>query len=286
VTRGRRSVLITGASTGIGAASVKRLAAAGWRVYASVRRPEDEDRLRGLTGDVTPVRLDVKDPARIEGVAQRIQEDLGDAGLDALVNNAGIAVAGPLEFLPIAELRDQLEVNLVGQVAVTQALLSALRRARGRIVFVGSIAGRSAMPVTGAYSASKFGIEAVADALRVELRPWHIRVTVVEPGAFASAIWETGRRRADRVAPDLPRELEAYYGSVLRAVRRVAQRAETARPPDAVARVIEHALNTRRPRARYLVGNDARFRLLIERLLPVRLRDAVIANRLRRLGED
>ncbi len=282
-----RSVLVTGASSGIGAALVERLARAGWRVYASVRKAEDEDRLLAhKTGDVVPVRLDVRDTAQIEAVAGRIEADLGAAGLDALVNNAGIAIAGPLEFLPIEELRDQLEVNLIGQIAVTQAMLGALRKASGRIVFVGSIAGRSAMPITGAYSASKFALEAAADALRIELRPWSINVIVVEPGAFATTIWQTSRQRANQTMEGLSPKVATYYGDVLRAVRRVARHGERSDPPDAVVTAMEDALNARRPRARYIVGGDARLRLFIERILPTRWRDALVANRLKRLGRE
>ncbi|MCI0435505.1 MAG: SDR family oxidoreductase [Gemmatimonadetes bacterium] len=283
---GRGSVLVTGASTGFGASTVRRLAAAGWRVFASVRKPEDEPPLHALPGVVTPVRFDVADHGAIAAAAHRIAENVGEAGLDALVNNAGIAIAGPLEFLPISELRHQLEVNLVGQIAVTQALIPLLRRAAGRIIFVGSIAGRSAMPVTGAYSASKFGIEALADALRVELRPWRIRVSVIEPGSFATAIWRTSRDRADRVMPALPSGVDEHYGEMLRAVRRAAHHGERSRPADDVARVIEKALTARRPRARYVVGTDAKLRLVAERLLPTGLRDAVIARRLRRLASE
>ncbi|PYR57414.1 MAG: short-chain dehydrogenase/reductase, partial [Acidobacteria bacterium] len=170
-----RRVLITGSSTGIGEACARRLDAAGWRVFAGVRREEDGQRLRaGMSSRLTPVLLEVTDAASMARAARTIGVEGADAGLDGLVNNAGIAVAGPLEYLPIADFRRQLEVNVVGPLAVTQALLPAIRARRGRIVLMGSIAGRMTVPFLGPYSASKFALEAMADALRVELQPWDI----------------------------------------------------------------------------------------------------------------
>src|SRR3954471_14417569 len=171
----RGAVVITGASTGIGATCAAHLSSLGFRVFAGVRKPEDAERAREAGHE--PLTIDVTDPESIRSAVEQV----GDAPLSGLVNNAGIAVAGPLEFIPIDEFRRQLDVNVVGQVAVTQAFLPALRRSRGRVVFVGSIAGRSALPFLGAYAASKFAVEAVTDALRVELRPWGIDVAVVEP---------------------------------------------------------------------------------------------------------
>ena len=182
---GNPAVLISGASTGIGEASALRMHARGFTVYAGVRRTEDGDAVRARAGSdrLVPVLLDVTSEQHIAEVRRRIEAERGESGLDGLVNNAGIAAAGPLEFLPITELRRQLEVNVIGQVALTQAMLPALRRARGRIIFVGSIAGRSALPFVGAYAASKFAIEAIADSLRVELVESGIHVSVVEPGS-------------------------------------------------------------------------------------------------------
>ena len=184
-----RCVLVTGASSGIGEATALRLARAGWRVLAGVRASADAERLRAAAGErLEPVTIDVTEPATIAAAA----EGLGDEPLHGLVNNAGTALAMPLEFLPLDQFRRQLEVNLVGQVAVTQAVLPNLRSARGRIVNVGSIAGRSSLPFLGAYAASKHGLEAVTDALRVELRPFGITVTIVEPGTIATPIWRKG----------------------------------------------------------------------------------------------
>jgi NAD(P)-dependent dehydrogenase (short-subunit alcohol dehydrogenase family) len=263
------SVLVTGTSSGIGEATARRLARAGWRVLAGVRAAADADRLRGER--IEPVTIDVTEPTTIAAVAER----LGDEPLDGLVNNAGTALAMPLEFLPLEQLRGQLEVNLVGHVAVTQALLPNLRAARGRIVNVGSIAGRSALPFLGAYAASKHALEAVTDVWRVELRPFGIEVTVIEPGTIATPIWRKGGERYQELATDLPQELDELYGERMAAFRAAAAAAgRRAEPADDVAAVIERALTEDRPKARYVVGRDARRRAMVERL-PARLRDRV-----------
>jgi NAD(P)-dependent dehydrogenase (short-subunit alcohol dehydrogenase family) len=272
VTATARRVLITGASSGIGEASALRLARAEWRVLAGVRASADGDRLRAAAGDrLEPVTIDVTEPSTIAAVADR----LGDEPLDGLVNNAGTAFAMPLEFLPLDQLRGQLEVNLVGHVAVTQALLPNLRAARGRIVNVGSIAGRSALPFLGAYAASKHALEAFSDSLRVELRPFGIAVTVIEPGTIATPIWRKGGERFQELAAGLPPELAGLYGERMAAFREAAAAAgRRAEPADDVAIVVERALTAERPKARYVVGRDARRRALVERL-PAGLRDRV-----------
>jgi len=263
----RRSVVVTGASSGIGEACALRLARSGWRVLAGVRSSADAEKLGAH--DVEPVSLDVTDAASIEAAAER----LGDDGLQGLVNNAGIAVSMPLEFLPLDELRRQLEVNLVGQVAVTQAFLPQLRRARGRIVNVGSIAGRSSLPFLGAYAASKHALEAVTDALRVELRPFGIEVAIVEPASIATPIWTKGGENVQRLLEGLPPDVLTLYGERMTAFRSAAAAAaQRAEPADDVAKVVEHALTAERPKTRYLVGRDARRRSRVERL-PDRLRD-------------
>lgn len=283
----RRAVLVTGASTGIGEACALRMHARGFLVYAGIRRPVDGDALRARAGSdrLVPVTLDVTSAEHIAEVGSTIEAERGERGLDGLVNNAGIAAAGPLEFLPISELRQQFEVNVIGQVALTQAVLPALRRAQGRIVFVGSIAGRSALPFVGAYAASKFALEAIADALRVELGESGIHVSVVEPGVITTPIWKTALQRAEAVLlRDAPPQLEEYYGSALAALRRMAEGGGAAgEPPDRVADDIEHALTAPTPRTRYLIGRDARLRLVIERLVPTRLRDRMIRNRLKKM---
>jgi len=275
------TVLVTGASTGIGRLTVERLARNGWRVFASVRKDTDADALAAQHEAITPLLFDVTDAEGIAAAARRVHQTVGDGGLHGLVNNAGIAVGGPLEFLPLEQLRYQLEVNVTAQVAVTQAFMPALRRARGRIVFVGSVAGRSPLPFIGAYAASKSALHALAASLRVEVRPWGIAVSVIEPAAYASSIWDTALDRADRVLLPDAAGLETYYGATLQAVRRMVRRAGRAKPPHAVALVIEKALLAKHPRARYPVGLGARSRAVFE-LLPTRLRDALIAASMRR----
>lgn len=274
-----RTVLITGASSGIGEACALRLAGAGWRVFAGVRQLEDGERLReGGRGRIEPLMLDVTEASTIATAAAR----LGGGPLDALVNNAGIAISMPLELLPLDELRRQLEVNLVGQVAVTQAVLGHLRRARGRIVNVGSIGGRSALPFLGAYAASKHALEAVTDALRVELHPFGIEVVIVEPGSIATPIWGKGAEVFERLLPRLSPEVTALYRPRMAAFRSAAAAAGRRREPaDEVAKIVEAALTVRRPRTRYVVGRDARRRALVERL-PDRLRDRIYERALLR----
>lgn len=279
-----RAVVVTGASKGIGRACTLRLARAGWRVYAGVRREDDAASLRAEAGAaVVPVLLDVTDPDQIRALEERVAADRGEAGLQGLVNNAGIAVASPLEILPVDELRRQLEVNVVAPHALIQALLPQIRKARGRIVNIGSIAGRSALPITGAYSMSKFALEAMTDALRLELAQWGIEVVIIEPGVIATPIWETSAARAEAIATRYPPDAEELYGRFLRAAReRVREIASRGLPPDAVAAAVEHALTSRRPRTRYLVGRDAKLRAMLQRL-PDRVRDRLVLRQMKRL---
>lgn len=275
-----RSALITGASTGIGRATALHLDTAGWRVFAGVRREEDADSLREAGSErLVPLMLDVTAADQISAAAVRIGEMVGEAGLDGLVNNAGIAVPGPLETLPIGDFERQIEVNLTAHVAVTQALLPLIRRARGRIVFITSIGGLMAFPMFGAYHAAKFGLEAVGDVFRQELRPWGIKVAIVEPGSIATPIWERGDAEVEAIAGRAPDGHADLYGEAIAAYREVARKTGARGiPPERVAAKIEHALSARRPRTRYLVGADARGQALAAKLLPDRLLDWVVAR--------
>jgi NAD(P)-dependent dehydrogenase (short-subunit alcohol dehydrogenase family) len=272
-----RSVLITGASTGIGRATALHLDAAGWRVFAGVRREEDAASLREVGSErLVPLMLDVTDSAQIAAAAERIGEEVGEGGLDGLVNNAGVAMPSPLETLPIEDFRRQVEINLTGQVAVTQALLPQIRAARGRIVFLSSIGGRIAFPFTGAYHAAKFGIEAVGDVLRRELRGWGISVSVIEPGSIATAIWDRGERSADEIGERSPAREELYGKAIARYRKVMRKTAERGIPPEKVAGTIEHALSSSRPRSRYLVGLDAKVQARIKYVIPTRLFDRIL----------
>lgn len=272
----RGTAIVTGASTGIGEATAMHLRSLGFDVLAGVRSEDDAERLRA--DGLRPLILDVTD----QGSIDRAHEELGEGSLSGLVNNAGVAIFGPLEYIPIEELRRQLEVNLVGQVAVTQAFLPALRRGGGRIVNVSSIGGRVALPLAGPYAASKFALEAVSDSLRRELRGQGVEVVVVEPGGIKTPIWEKGGARADELQDEMPPEAEERYGELVRAVRGEAEKIATDRglPPSAVAEVIGEALTARRPRTRYPVGRDAKGRAIVARVLPDRLFDRLIARAL------
>jgi NAD(P)-dependent dehydrogenase (short-subunit alcohol dehydrogenase family) len=273
-----RSVLITGASTGIGRATALRMAAREWRVFAGVRKEEDADSLRAeASGRLEPLMLDVTEPAQIAAAAERIGTETVETGLHGLVNNAGIAVPGPLETLPIADFERQIEVNLTAQVAVTQAMLPMIRKARGRIVFVTSIGGRMALPIFGPYHAAKFGLEAVGDVFRQELRPFGVDVAVIEPGSVATPIWDRGQAEADSFLAGASAEQKRLYAGMTEAVREAARKtAARGIAPEKVATKIEHALGARRPRSRYLVGADARGQALAKKLLPDRAVDWLI----------
>jgi NAD(P)-dependent dehydrogenase (short-subunit alcohol dehydrogenase family) len=267
-----RAALVTGASSGIGLASAVWLANAGWRVFGGVRTEADASALRSR--GVEPLVLDVTDPEQIAAAADAV-----GTKLHGLVDNAGIAVAAPLELVPLDELRRQLEVNVVAQVAVLQAVLPALRRARGRVVLMGSIGGRSALPFLGPYAASKHALEAFADVLRVELAPWGIRVAIVEPASVKTAIWTKGAAHAEAMRAEIGSDTAALYAARLERFREVALKRGPGIDPDVVARAVEHALTASRPKARYVVGRDAHLRAWIERL-PTRLRDRVLARAL------
>jgi NAD(P)-dependent dehydrogenase (short-subunit alcohol dehydrogenase family) len=273
-----RSALVTGASTGIGRAAALRLDAAGWRVFAGVRREEDGDSLREAgSAQLTPLILDITEADQVAAAATRIEAD-AEGRLEGLVNNAGVAIPGPLETLAIADFRRQIEVNMTGHVAVTQALLPAVRAARGRIVFISSIGGRVAFPLTGAYHAAKFGIEAVGDVFRQELRPWGISVSIVEPGSIDTPIWGRGEQVADELATP---EREALYGRAVERYRKVVKdTAERGIPPEKAAKAIEHALTAGRPRARYLVGLEAKVAARAKLLLPTPIFDRIVARQM------
>jgi NAD(P)-dependent dehydrogenase (short-subunit alcohol dehydrogenase family) len=277
------TALITGASTGIGRATTLRLAAGGWTVFAGVRDPAAGERLlaEAVAGQVIPLTLDVTDAGQIEQARALVQEQTARAAappggrLDALVNNAGIGVGGPLELLSLEDLRMQFEVNVFGQVAVTRALLPALRAARGRIVLLSSIGGRVSVPFNGPYAASKHAIEALGDALRGELYSSHIHVSLVEPGSVKTPIWSKARDTANGL--EIPPELQQEYGRVPAAFAKVLIDTERRGvSPEQVAATIDRALTARRPRARYLVGRDARGMVLARALLPSRAFDGVL----------
>lgn len=280
--QGRRAVLVTGASSGIGEACALHLDRIGFQVFAGVRRDADGASLRQQASErLTPVILDVTDVASIASAAGRIGGRRDGAGLYGLVNNAGISVAGPLEFVPLDDVRRQLDVNVTGQLAVTQAMLPLVRLGHGRIVNIGSVGGKLSTPFVGPYSASKFAMEALSDALRIELRPWRIPVSLVEPGSIATPIWDKGQAAADEMEARLPARARELYGEAIAAVREMARKtAARGIPAGRVAAAVAHALTARRPRTRYPVGVDARIQGVIAGLVPDGLRDAIIAQQM------
>jgi len=266
------TILVTGASSGIGRACALRFAELGYRVLAGVRNASAGDALKASA--IEPILLDVTQSASIQSAVAVV----GSGPLAGLINNAGISAIGPLELLSIDSWRQQFEVNVIGLVAVTRAFLPHLRRAKGRIVNIGSIAGRSALPGTGAYDASKFAVEAITDSLRMELHASGIRVSLIEPGAVATAIWAKTQRDTDDLTRGATPELQGIYGHLMSRIRAEAERAASkALPAEAVAKAVEHAITARRPKTRYVIGNDARFWLLLN-LLPDKWRDWLILS--------
>jgi NAD(P)-dependent dehydrogenase (short-subunit alcohol dehydrogenase family) len=279
---GPPAVVVTGASTGIGEAIAKRLDS-DHRVFAGVRRDEDAEKLRAAGANIVPLKIDVTDQASIAAAAAQVREAVGDDGLAGLVNNAGIAVSAPIEFFPIDEFRRQLEVNVVGQVAVTQAFLSQIRTAKGRIVNIGSIGGKIAFPLASAYAASKHAMEAITDSLRRELRPWGIEVVIVEPGGVLTPIWDRGRDTASKIMDDAPPEAEELYGGLIESVlKQVEGITETGMPPSDIAEVVHTALTVKRPKTRYLVGSEARQQARVAAIVPDRVFDRLVARELRK----
>jgi NAD(P)-dependent dehydrogenase (short-subunit alcohol dehydrogenase family) len=275
------TIVVTGASTGIGEAAARALAAAGFEVYAGVRNEQDAERLS--SAGLRTARIDVTDSDTIAAAAEEIGAAVGDAGVAGLVNNAGIAVSGPVEYVPLDEWRRQLEVNLIGQIAMIQRFLPLIRSARGRIVNVSSIGGRIALPLAGPYAASKFALEAVSDSLRRELRGQGIEVSLIEPGGVKTPIWEKGLATADDIEAEMPPEAHSLYGHIVDAMRRQVDeiRTDSGMDPSEVADKIVHALTAERPRTRYLIGRDARARWAIAKRAPDRAFDALIARALR-----
>lgn len=281
-----RAVLITGCSSGFGRAAALRLLGHGWSVLATVRKPADADSLAAEVekahGADARERLrivicDLVEPAGLDALSAALADQ---PALDAVVNNAGTALAGPIELLPVDDLRRVFEINVLAQVAVAQRALKLLKQSRGRLINVSSISGRIATPLLGAYCASKYALEALSDALRLELAPLGVRVVVIEPGASATAIWETTRRRAEQL--ERARKFDAQeYDQLIAAFDQEIRRAvSVAFPPEEFARVVELILNKRHPRPRYTVPRLLKAAIFGRGLLPDRWWDALVRWRL------
>jgi NAD(P)-dependent dehydrogenase (short-subunit alcohol dehydrogenase family) len=270
------AVLLTGASRGIGRATTLRLARAGWTVYATVRSATDGEELAAEAAGaaVHPLQLEVTSDEQIAALDEALP-----ARLDAIVNNAGIVVSGPLETLSAADLREQFDVNVVGAVALTNLVLPRLRASRGRIVFVSSLSGVISTPMTGAYNASKFALEAIADAWRLELRRWGIKVILVEPAMTDTDLWRKAPETLEAEAAEMSAEHLELYAEHLDGMRKTVPRMQKmAKPVDTVAAAIEKALTAPRPRARYPVGTDVRVQAVLSGVTPDRIKDAAFAR--------
>ena len=277
-----KAVMITGASSGIGHACTTYLAGRGFQVYAGVRRDEDAERLQSEDTAIHPVRIDVTDETAVAQAVATIAAATKGHGLAGLVNNAGIAVAGPLEYLDSDDLRRQLEVNVIGVQTATRAFLPLLRAGQGRIVNMGSVSGYMVYPLVGPYAASKHALAALSIALRLELAPWKIPVSLIEPGVIRTAIWDKTAQQADAQRSTLPPEAEDRYGPLITFTRQHVDRmAQRGIPPERVARTVHRALTARRPKARYPVGLDAWAQLALVRCIPERIRLAAFGWGLR-----
>ena len=276
----RGTVVVTGTSTGIGAATALHLAEIGFSVFAGVRNLSDGEALADrATGSVTPVRIDIRDEETIRAAAEHVTTVVGATGLAGLVNNAGIVKPAPIEFQPLADFREQLEVNLVAHVAVTQAFLPLIRIGRGRIVNVGSIGGHIVLPIHGAYSASKFGMEALTDALRLELRQWRIPVSLIDPGATETAIFGKTLAEIDNLESTLGEHGYRLYAEQIAAIRRlVVKTASNPDPAIVLAKTIGRAMTADRPKTRYLAGKDAKATAALARSGTDHIKDMAIAK--------
>ena len=277
------AVVVTGASTGIGRATALRLDAEGYSVFAGVRKEADARDLAQAGSDrLTPVTLDVTETDQIESTREQVAEAVGDRGVVGLVNNAGVGGGGPIEFMPLDELRTTLEVNLIGQVAVTQAFIPLIRRGKGTIVFIASIGGRVASPFMSPYNTSKFAIEALGESLRHELRPWGIEVVVVEPGSIDTEIWSKGNEQIRERLGEMPEDARRLYGpQMTRFGEVINETASRGIPPEKVAEVIHSAIASEKPKHRYLVGTDAKIGARLKGTLPDRTFSKLAARQLK-----
>ena len=278
----RGFVVVTGTSTGIGEATALHLADAGFHVFAGVRKDEDGERLQASAPDrLTPLMLDVTDASMISAAVETVGAAAGDAGLAGLVNNAGIAKPAPIEFQPMADFREQLEVNLFGPVAMVQSFLPLIRQGGGRIVNVGSVGGMLVLPLNGAYSASKFGIRALTDALRLELRQWRIHVSLIEVAPVKTAIFGKTYAELDGLETKLGATGYGLYAQQIAAIRKSTEdAAASADPPLVIAEAVAHALTSDKPKTKYLAGHGGR-EIAIAAALPDHERDMALAHELK-----
>lgn len=274
----KKTIFITGASTGIGLASALKLSKLDFRVIAGVLPSEDTTALKNMNISIVPI--DITKQEMVVDAAERLKKELDGVGLYGLLNNAGIAVSGPLEFVPMSEIRRQLEVNLFGHIQVTQALLPLIRQAKGRIVNITSMLGRVATAFSGPYCMSKYAMEAFSDALRLELAPLGVHVSAIEPGSIATPIWDKFKDQAIELLDEFSPEGRYLYGEAYKKSIDAGLRwASQGIPPERVAEKVAHAFTAKRPKAAYIVGVDAHQAIFVKRLLPRRWFDVVLKMR-------
>lgn len=272
------AIFITGASTGMGEYCAVELAKRGYRVFAGVRKPADGEALKAQAAAIEPVIVDVVNEAQVKDAARTVEQALAGAPLLALWNNAGISVNGPLEFMPLRDLRRQLDVNVIGQVAATQAFLPMLRKFKGRILITGSIGGFFTTPMLTPYCMSKYAMEAMADGLRRELRPFGVHVVLLEPGGIQSKIWEKGIGESESFIQNAPPEMMETYGWLVNALRKLAPQMEKrSKSPEEVLKCVVHALESPKPKTRYRMGANSTAQKIIASL-PDRVQDSLVAK--------
>lgn len=275
------SVLVTGAGRGIGLAITRHLSDRGWDVHVTARSADDLRDL-GQLPNVHPIQLDITDRSAVAALGEHLPPEL-----DGVVNNAGIIVQGPVEGLSLDDLSRQLEVNVTAQIAVVQAVLPQLREARGRIVFMSSVSGLITLPGTGAFSASKYALESLADALRMELRPWRIPVSLIEPGPTRTDMWGGALDDYDRMTGHLSPAHRELYASHLAGNRKLLGRVQKlAGDPGKVVKAVDRALTSRRPKRRYRCDNVSRAQLAVVSITPTAVNDAVFAAATTSKGES
>lgn len=267
------SVLVTGAGRGIGLAITEHMSGKGWDVYATARSADALQSLNRIP-HVHPIALDITDRAAIATLPDQLPPEL-----NGVVNNAGIVINGPVEGLTLDDLTRQFDVNVIAQIAVTQAVLPKLRAAQGRLVFISSVSGLFTTPGTGAYNASKYAIESLADALRIELRPWQIPVSLIEPGPIRTDIWEGVLDEHDRMVEHLTDDHRRLYAPQLAGTRKLLGRIQkVAADPNKVTKAVDHALTAKRPKPRYLLDFSSRAQTTLFTLMPTPVMDAVLAT--------
>ena len=279
-----KTIAITGCSSGFGRATALHMASRGWRVFASVRREADGDSLlseaseRGSAEYVTPLVCDITNAAQVSAMGRSIAE--AGPRLDALLNNAGTAFPAPLELLPLDALRSQLEVNLIGHLSVTQTLLPLLKAGRGTIINVTSVGGRIALPLIGAYNASKFAMEAVSDVLRFELAPFGVRVVVIEPGTSATSIWETSGSRANELLGERA-DVKPYIPLIDSVNNHFREDVKHGFPVQLFADTVQKILDNPHPRTRYQIPRSVTWTILLRNLMPDLLWDRMMRKALK-----